>query len=146
VEAHIEIRMLSAGDEAVLDQVAPGVFDDRLDAKATAEFLGDPRHHLVVAIDNGRVVGFTSAVHYVHPDKPHPEMWINEVAVAPSHQRRGVAKAILRIVLDLARSLNCSEAWVLTDRENAPAMRLYVAAGAKQGKNDAVCFTFFLEP
>jgi ribosomal protein S18 acetylase RimI-like enzyme len=138
--------MLSASGQAVLDHVAPGVFDDGLDAKATAAFLGDPRHHLVAAIDNGQVVGFTSAVHYVHPDKPHPEMWINEVGVAPSHRRRGVAKAILSIVLDLARSLNCSEVWVLTDRENAPAVRLYVAAGAKQGANDAVCFTFFLQP
>lgn len=115
MEARIEIRMLSAGDDAVLDGVAPGVVDDGIDAKATTEFLSDPRHHLVVAIDNGQVVGFTSAVHYVHPDKPNPEMWINEVGVAPSHRRRGVAKAMLSIVLDLARSLNCSEAWVLAD-------------------------------
>jgi GNAT superfamily N-acetyltransferase len=85
-------------------------------------------------------------VHSPHPDKPHPEVWINEVGVAPSHQRRGIAKSMLNVVLDLARSLNCSEAWVLTERENAPAMRLYATAGAKESASEAVCFTFFLQP
>lgn len=47
----------------------PGVFDDPIIAKATSAFLADPRHHLVVAIASGTVVGFASAVHYVHPDK-----------------------------------------------------------------------------
>jgi len=27
---------------------------------------------LAVAVEDGRVVGFVSAVHYVHPDKPRP--------------------------------------------------------------------------
>jgi hypothetical protein len=50
--------------------VAAEVFDNPIDADLTAEFLGDARHHLAVAIDDGLVVGFASAIHYVHPDKP----------------------------------------------------------------------------
>jgi ribosomal protein S18 acetylase RimI-like enzyme len=91
----------------------------------TAEFLSDPRHHLVAAIDHGAVVGFASAVHYVHPDKRSPEMWINEVGVATTHRGRGVAKAILQRLLDVAREDGCVEAWLLTDRTNEAALRLY---------------------
>src|SRR5262245_21824670 len=88
----VESRLLTAADsgEDVLTRVAPDVFDDPLDSGATREFLRDPRHHLVVAIDEGVVVGFASAVDYVHPDKPSPELWINEVGVASSHQGRGI--------------------------------------------------------
>jgi hypothetical protein len=82
----IEIRLLQPGDAALLDQVAPDVFDHPVDQRWSVEFFSDPRHHLVVALDEKLVVGFASAVHYVHPDKP-PELFINEVGVAPSYQR-----------------------------------------------------------
>ena len=66
----VEIRMLRAGDEPLLERASPDAFDDPIDARRAAEFLADPRHHLAAAVDEGRIVGFVSAVHYVHPDKP----------------------------------------------------------------------------
>jgi GNAT superfamily N-acetyltransferase len=101
----IEIKLLAAGDDAVLQHIAPGVFDDPIHPARAAEFLADPRHHLACAIDDGVVVGFASAVHYVHPDKPAPELWINEVSVAATHRRRGLATRLLRRIFEQARTL-----------------------------------------
>ena len=140
----LEIKILDSGDRAVLDNVAPDVFDDALDPRLVAEFLGYGRHHLAVAVDQGQVVGFASGVHYVHPDKPS-ELWINEVGVAPSHQGRGIGKAVVGLLLQHGKRLGCREAWVLTDRENQAAMRLYASAGGEQAQNDHVMFTFFLD-
>ena len=139
----MEIRILHEGDQPVLDRVAADVFDDPIDARAAGEFLRDPGHRLAVAIDDGVVVGFVSAVVYVHPDKPAPELWINEVGVAPSHQGRGIARRLLASTLEDARAWGCREAWVLTDRANQPAMRLYEAAGG-EASGDHVMFTFRL--
>ncbi len=125
-----DIRLLTSEDRAVLETVADEVFDEPVDPDLALEFLGDPRHHICVAIDEGIVVGFASAVHYVHPDKP-AELWINEVGVAPTFQRQGLAKALLRKLLSHARSLGCKEAWVLTDEANAPARALYASAGGE---------------
>jgi ribosomal protein S18 acetylase RimI-like enzyme len=141
----IEIKLLRSGDEAQLERVAPGVFDEPLDAKATRAFLADHRHHLAVAIDDGHVVGFVSAVLYVHPDKPRPELWINEVAVASNYRRRGAGKAMLSALLAFAQSAGCSEAWVLTDRRNDAAMRLYSSLGGDAASEDTVMFTFRLD-
>jgi aminoglycoside 6'-N-acetyltransferase I len=66
----MEIRLLRAGEESILSHTAPDVFDNPVRAELAREFLNDPRHHIVVAIDGNTVVGFASAVHYVHPDKP----------------------------------------------------------------------------
>jgi len=138
----VEIRILAAGDAAVLENVAADVFDRGVDAARTAEFLADPRHHLAVAIDEaGVVVGFASAVHYIHPDKP-PELWINEVGVAASHRDRGVGKRLLAALFERARTLGCGEAWVLTDRANEPAVRLYQSLGG--AARDQVMFSFKL--
>jgi GNAT superfamily N-acetyltransferase len=109
-----EIRILRAGDEHVLTNVADGVFDHPIDSTLTAEVLRDHRHHLCVGIQEGIVFGFASAVHYVHPDKSS-QLWINEVGVSPSHQREGIATALLTALLSLGRELGCTEAWVLTE-------------------------------
>jgi ribosomal protein S18 acetylase RimI-like enzyme len=141
----IEIRILGLQDMGVLANGAPDVFELPIDARRAEEFLADPRHHLVVAIDDGLVVGFVSAVHYVHPDKPRPELWINEISVAETHRQCGLATHMLRSVLGVARGLGCAEAWVLTDRENTAAMRLYAAAGSTETSTDHVMFTFRLD-
>jgi ribosomal protein S18 acetylase RimI-like enzyme len=141
-EVALEIRILGVGDETILHHVADGVFDEALDASLVAEFLRDPRHHLVVAVEDREVIAFVSGVHYVHPDKP-AQMFINEVGVAPSHQGRGIGKAIVEAMLQHARRLDCSEAWVLTDRGNEAAMRLYASAGGEEASPDSVMFTFY---
>jgi hypothetical protein len=67
-----EIKVLGPQDAGVLGRVVSDVFDDLIDVRRAEEFLADSRHHLAVAVDDGLVVGFVSAVHYVHPDKPRP--------------------------------------------------------------------------
>jgi GNAT superfamily N-acetyltransferase len=140
----VEILLLGAGDEPLLADVAPDVFDNAVRPRLAAEFLADPRHHLAVARAAGRIVGFASAVHYVHPDKP-PALWVNEVGVAPTHQGRGLAKQLLRAVFDAGRAAGCREAWVLTERSNVAAMRLYGALGGLEASGETVMFEFPLE-
>jgi len=132
----IEIKVLDWGDEAILRNVAARVFDNPIDPELTREFLSDRRHHIVVAIDDELVVGFASGVDYIHPDKP-PELWINEVAVAPTHQGQGLGKALLNALLDVGRAHHCGVAWVLTYRSNAAAMALYSSLGGSEGADDS---------
>lgn len=141
----ITIKILNHDDFDILRNIDLDVFDDLLDIPKAKEFLADPRHHLVVAIVNDQVVGFVSAVHYVHPDKPCPELWINEVSVAEKHRRQGLGKRLMNAVFEVARELGCREAWVLTERENTAAMNLYSAVGNSSVPSDCVMFTFSLE-
>jgi len=140
----IAIRLLDADDQDLRRRVAPGVFDDPIFEPSTEAFLADPRHRLVVAVDEDVVVGFTSAVVYLHPDKTAPEMWINEVGVAPTHQRQGIASRLVRRMLEEARTSGCTEAWLLTERSNAPAIALYETLGGVEGDPATTIFTFTL--
>jgi len=133
------IRLLGRGDSAALERVADDVFDEPVNPEWAREFLNDSRHHLAVALDGATVVGFASAVHYIHPDKP-PELWINEVGVAPSHHRRGIGRQLLEALFEHGRSLGCGQAWVLTEEENDAARGLYTALGGVEEKS--VMYTF----
>lgn len=143
--ASVIVRLLGPHDAPILDNVAPGVFDNAVDARWTAEFLADPRHHLAVALDGARVVGMASGVHYFHPDKA-PEFWVNEVGVAPSHQRRGIGRQLLQALLARARDIGSREAWVGTEVTNAAARRLYRAAGGEEVPEPFVIVSFRLKP
>jgi GNAT superfamily N-acetyltransferase len=136
----VEILLLGPPDAAVLDRLAPEVFDRAVQARWCAEFLADARHHLVVARADGVVVGMASAVDYVHPDKA-PQLWINEVGVSPAHRRQGIGRRLVERLVQLATELGCTEAWVLTDADNEAANRLYAAAGAEVPPAASVMYT-----
>ena len=63
------IKTLSPADLLLLLTAAEDVFDNPVNESYAREFLEDPRHHLAIAMDSRKVIGFASAVHYVHPDK-----------------------------------------------------------------------------
>ena len=139
----VTVRVLGPDDAPVLERVAPDVFDNEVDPSWATDFFADPRHHLVVAFDGEIVVGMASGVHYVHPDKP-PELWINEVGVAATHQRQGIGRQLVGALLAHAEELGCAEAWVLTEEANTAARRLYVGAGGAE--TPVVMVSFHLVP
>lgn len=133
------IKILTQNDISLLQNAANDLFDQSIDEKLASEFLNDPRHHIVVAIFNEQIVGFASALHYIHPDKP-AELWINEVGVAEEHQNKGIAKAIMKQLFQLGKNLGCASAWVLTESDNLPANRLYQSIGGE--KSEATLYEF----
>lgn len=129
----ISIRLLGPGDEALLEAAHEDVFDHKVVPALARAFLADPRHHIVAAIDDGLIIGSATGVDYFHPDKA-PELFVNEVAVAAGHQRRGIARELLRALLGHARTLGCVGAWVGTELDNDAANALYEVTS---GKRDA---------
>ena len=138
--SRIDICLLGPSDVAVLDRLAPDVCDHDVQPDWCADFLADPRHHLVVARSDDVVVGMASAVDYMHPDKA-PQLWINEVGVSPEYRRQGIGRRLVERLVELAKELGCTEAWVLTDADNAAANRLYAAAGAETPPAQSLMYT-----
>jgi ribosomal protein S18 acetylase RimI-like enzyme len=135
----IVVRLAGGEDLGLFERVDDDVFDEPIDAALLREFVADPRHHLAVALGPANeVIGFASAAHYVHPDK-EPQLFINEVGVAARSQGRRPGSLLLHVLLDHARTLGCSEAWVLTDADNAAACALYRSAGDRS--QPSVMFT-----
>lgn len=127
--AGLTVRRLGPGDLSLL-LAAQGVFDDAVRPDMAQRFLAHADHHLFAAIHDAAIVGFVSAVTYLHPDKPL-ECWINEVGVADGWQRRGIGRQLLLSTLVHAWSLGCDSAWVLTNGSIRAARGLYTAGGGE---------------
>jgi ribosomal protein S18 acetylase RimI-like enzyme len=124
----LSIRRLEPGDEAVVERAAV-LFDDLPLPDATARFLAEPGHHLLIAERDGATVGFITGVETVHPDKG-AEMFFYELGVDEPARRQGVGHALVKALVDLARSRGCYGMWVLTDADNDAALATYGSAGA----------------
>src|SRR5688500_17224144 len=112
----MELRVLGPGDERAVVEAA-SLFDDAPLAATTARFLDDPLHHLIVAYEEGTPAGFVSGVEMTHPDKG-TEMFLYELGVDEAYRRRGIGKALVSALRDLAIERGCYGMWVLTDADN----------------------------
>jgi len=139
----IKVCVLNKDEAHLLKNVADDVFDNAIDATWSTEFFADERHHLAVALWDSQIIAMASALHYIHPDKA-PELWINEVGVASAHQGKGIAKRLLHVLFEHAITLGCSEAWVLTEKDNVAAQKLYASVGGIEEAERPVYFTFRL--
>lgn len=126
----IEIRRLGTADVALFENVAEDVFDHAIDRGRLATYLEAPGHHFIGAFADGRLIGQLAAVVHFHPDLRPIELYIDELAVAASFQRQGIARRLVDAAFALGRELGCRELWVATEPDNLPARGLYEARGA----------------
>lgn len=109
----IIIRLATIDDLVALEEIGADLFDYPIKPNRTAEFINDPRHHLMLALEKETIVGMASGIHYVHPDK-EPALFIDEVSIIDTHQNRGIGRLIVKSLVAHGKKLGCVEAWVAT--------------------------------
>lgn len=97
----------------------------------------------LLAVVGGKVVGYV--VHW----RLSGETDIHNLAVHPAHRQRGIARSLLRAVIDEARQQGLKRVTLEVRKSNVPAQRLYeslgfVTRGVRQGYysddgEDALC-------
>ncbi|RKN42929.1 GNAT family N-acetyltransferase [Streptomyces hoynatensis] len=121
----MEIRRAATVAELV---AAQGLFDGPVHAEWAERFLAEPGHHLLLAYVDGEPAGMVSGVETTHPDKG-TEMFLYELGVDEAHRRRGIGRALVEALADLARSRGCYGMWVAVDADNEAARATYRSAG-----------------
>jgi len=123
----MDIRVLRPGDDGLV-AAASHLFDGPARADATARFLAEDGHHLLVAYEDEQPVGFVTGVEVTHPDKG-TEMFLYELAVDEPFRRQGIGRALVEGLAARARAAGCYGMWVLTDEDNEAARATYEGIG-----------------
>lgn len=126
----IELKRMQPGDESLFARVAPEVFDEPVDPARLAAYLREPGHLMVLAFEDGVVVGQCAAVIHKHPDKV-TELYVDEVGTASTHRRLGIATRLVEAMFAWGREFGCREAWLGTELDNLEANGLYRKLGGK---------------
>ena len=136
------IRRLGPADEALVHAAAP-LFDDPPREDATRRFLAEPGHHLLLALEGEVPLGFVTGVETVHPDKG-AEMYLYELSVDEPFRRRGIGRALVLALAELARERGCHGMWAPVDPDNDAALETYRSAAADE-ESPAVAFAWRLQ-
>lgn len=123
----VEIRRVASS--TIPPPVDDEVFDDEPTAERLAAVVGAEGHLLVVAVADGRTVGQCAAM-VLQLVSSGPELFVENLGVAPAYRRRGIASALLAEVAAWGVEHGCATAWVATEPDNDAADALYEAWGS----------------
>ncbi|MEP2988838.1 MAG: GNAT family N-acetyltransferase [Parasphingorhabdus sp.] len=127
---NIEIVEITAENQSLMSNVADDLFDEPVQSSLLQSYLAEKTHWLVVALYDGVVIGKATAMVHRRPDK-EDELYLDEIDVIPDLRRKGIAKMILKKILEMADDWGCEECWLGTEKDNIPARKLYESNGAK---------------
>ncbi|MFG1844671.1 GNAT family N-acetyltransferase [Micromonospora carbonacea] len=106
-----------------------GEVDDAYE-RAFADISADPRNHLVVADDDGVVVGCLQITYIPGLGRHGAERSLVEAVRVRSDRRgQGLGGEMIRWAIDQARQRGCGLVQLTTDKSRADAHRFYLALG-----------------
>lgn len=120
-----EIFRVTSDNATCLSRVDPEIFDAEIDPERVAAFVASQSHLMVVAAADGLVLGQIRGMIHAQPDGPN-QLYIDNLGVSPSYQRRGIATLLLKELLSWGKENGCEDAWVATEPENDAARGLYL--------------------
>ena len=125
----VQILRMAPADAAKLQHVDDDIFDAEIHAERLAAFLADPGHLMVCAFSGGVAIGQARGILNRQPDMAS-SLYIDNLGVAPSRRREGIAGRLLDELVAWGRENDCASAWVATELDNEGARALYVARRA----------------
>ena len=133
----MNVRRLGSGDESVVERLA-----EQAPTPRTNDLLADDRTVFLAAFEEGEPVGFVLAYELLRRHGDPSQLFVYEVAVAPSRRRSGVATELLRELQRVARARGIRHGFVLTNAANEAAMELYRSLGGARPNADDVLWDF----
>ncbi len=124
------IISISTNNTNVLDNIAVDVFDYAISVTHLKNYLAQPNHQLIVAVANGQVIGQIRAIVH-HQTDDAPQLYIDNLGVAPAFKRQGVARALFNAILTWGKSNDSAGYWVATECDNDEGNSFYRALGLK---------------
>jgi len=137
----MDIKRLQPGDEAIAEQVMETFFLEP-EHEYTTHFLENPLNYLLMAIWEGIPVGVLLGYQLQRPETARPKFFVYEMEVLDAQRGRGIGKALINAFKDICQEHNGTEIFLVTNRSNIPAMRLYESTGATPEGEDNVLFVY----
>lgn len=107
-------------------------------AKSFATLLAQPALGTVWVADNGRLLGHAVLTVYYSMEFGAPAGAIDDLFVLATHRKRGIARALLRALLDDCAQRGCQSIRVEVGAGNDAATALYAAFGLQAYDDDRV--------
>lgn len=127
----IQLRWLKAGDSDLAEIVEElntgerwGEYEDTFSVESLRTYLDDKKRHYLLAYIGNEIAGASHAYLMQHPAGPK-YFYIDEVDTSIKFRRRGVARDMMKALIQRSFEMGADEAWLGTEDDNLAAKALY---------------------
>lgn len=99
-------------------------------------FLSERQNIAIMAKLDDKIIGLIYGYSLTRFDGKSPQFLIYAVDIHKDYQDKGYGSRFVKYAVDWARDNGFCESWVLTDKDNPRACRVYEKAGMKHGDKD----------
>jgi ribosomal protein S18 acetylase RimI-like enzyme len=99
-------------------------------------FLSRSENILIVAAQDGAPIGFLLAYMLDRADRDQKMVCLYEIGVSEAYRQRGFGRVMVEALKTICQQENVMKTWVITNRSNLAAVRLYESTGAASGLSD----------
>lgn len=133
---NVECGLLSGKD---FDRLGPVFEELEFDMCRLMDFLKHPHNLAFVAQYEDTIIGFIYGYSLMSLDS-EPQLFVYSVDVLSDYQNMGVGSKLFQFVVDFSRENGYSECFVITDKGNVSACRVYEKAGGKNDYEDEIVY------
>ncbi len=152
MDAKVQVEKVRDVNEKLIEELERKFVIGRPDGKSgqwnignTKSFLNTPNTIFLLGYVNNEVAGMISAYVLPRMDSKKSELFFYEIGVNKNYRGKGVARALIEKLKEIAKEEGIKEMFVLTNRSNTPAMNLYKSTGGvEEESKDEVMFTYNL--
>ena len=126
----IKIRDFKKDDAVVVAELIPQLTKNILEQggleSRIQKIIEDPQSTCIVAEEDGKILGFAELAWYIIPSKGLVG-WVEEVIVTEEARGKGVGKALMVRLLEIAKDLGCNQ--VKLTASSFVAQKMYESLG-----------------
>ena len=141
----IEYKRLTAGDVAITKKLVKIFRNQNPSDEKVLLALEDPTIYLYVALLEDDVCGYVKAYRLKRFDEGNDFFMIYHVFVQEKYRRMHIAHNLMKMILDEAQAADAYYTFLITQSDNAPAMRLYEGLGGYNHPKNKEVFYWYPE-
>jgi ribosomal protein S18 acetylase RimI-like enzyme len=138
----MEFRRLRAGDEPLLADMLMDFRKECTSLTRAGNFLSSGTNYIFACINNHKVIGFVLGYRLPRFDAQADRLYIHEVGVFKEYKRQGIGKKLMEMTLNLCRDEGLSKAFLITNKSNTAANKLYLGANGNADNDDDIVYYF----
>ena len=133
------VRRLTVDDIPHMKEV---IEDDNMEysPQAIEAFITKAGNYGFVVLVDGNIVGFAYAYELVRVDEVAPMLYVHSVGLLPAYQNKGLGTRLMAYITAYAKEHGFSECFVITDKGNARACRVYETVGGKSAYENEIVY------
>ena len=138
----MEFRRLKAGDESLLAEILMTFRKESTSPIRAENFLSSIDNYIFACINNSLLIGFALGYRLPRFDAQADMLYIHEVSVSEEYQCQGIGKKLMEGLQEICGIEGLSKAFLITNKSNMAAIKLYLSAGGVANSDDDIVYFF----